>query len=735
MLVRILARYRFAVILTLLVALQMAIVGAVFLLGSGTSLAAGQRAALLAALAVLLLLALGLGLKALFESYLAPLARLSEETALLAANPAHRVAPQGAAEVRALAANLNQLAAAHQALRDDSQARIDMAGRELGEEKQRLAALMSELAVGVLVCNIEGRILLYNGRAQQLLAGGGQGEAGLAAVAAPIGLGRSLFGLIEHGLVVHALEQIQYCLRQNAQSQAGECTAASCFVANLAGGVLVRARMAPVLDGAGALGGFVLVLEDITREMESDRRRDALLQALTRDARAALANLRAAVETIGTFPQMDDARRGRFIAVIDEESQRLAHAVERALREHGGELDSRRELEEMRAADLLGLLQRRLESPALRVRLAVPAEADAGMAAGGNEGSNAPATGELPLWLAVDSYALSQVLAAWCRRLSDEAGVTELVLGAQRAGGLARLEFAWAGAAPGAEALQGWEQTPLTSTGGAASSLAAVLERHAGESVYRFDAASGQSRYYLLLPASVAPAALAIAPKTAGRPVFYDFDLFQQAGQDAALDRMSLAQISYTVFDTETTGLQPAAGDEIISIGAVRIVNRRLLQQENFDCLIRPRCQLSAASIAIHGITEAMLAGQPRIEQVLPLFLRFAEETVLVAHNAAFDLRFLQMQEAQTGLRLRQPVLDTLLLSQVIHPHQAGHTLEEIAARLGVAVVGRHTALGDAILTGEVFLGMLPLLAEKGIRTLGQAHDAERQTRYARLRY
>lgn len=223
--------------------------------------------------------------------------------------------------------------------------------------------------------------------------------------------------------------------------------------------------------------------------------------------------------------------------------------------------------------------------------------------------------------------------------------------------------------------------------------------------------------------------------KKEGRPVFYDFDLFKHTWQNEWLSSQPLAQLSYTAFDSETTGLHPAEGDEIISIGAVRIVNGRLLLQEYFDRLIRPRCTIAPASVAIHGITETMLQGQPRIEEVLPQFARFVEDTVLVAHNAAFDLRFLQMQEEHTGVRMRQPILDTLLLSQVLHPNQGEHNLEAIANRLGVDVVGRHTALGDAIVTGEVFLRMLPLLAERGIHTLGQAHEAEQQTRYARLRY
>jgi DNA polymerase-3 subunit epsilon len=76
-----------------------------------------------------------------------------------------------------------------------------------------------------------------------------------------------------------------------------------------------------------------------------------------------------------------------------------------------------------------------------------------------------------------------------------------------------------------------------------------------------------------------------------------------------------------------------------------------------------------------------------------------------------------------------------MLLSPLIHPNQESHRLEAIAERLGVNVIGRHTALGDAIVTGEVFLRMIPLLAEKGIRTLGQARAAAQQTYYARIRY
>ena len=98
-------------------------------------------------------------------------------------------------------------------------------------------------------------------------------------------------------------------------------------------------------------------------------------------------------------------------------------------------------------------------------------------------------------------------------------------------------------------------------------------------------------------------------------------------------------------------------------------------------------------------------------------------------------MRFLHLKEETTGVRFTQPVLDTLLLSAVLHPELAAHGLEAIAERMGINPIGRHTALGDAIMTGEVFLRMIPLLAEKGIRTLGEARAASQKTYFARIEY
>jgi DNA polymerase-3 subunit epsilon len=264
-----------------------------------------------------------------------------------------------------------------------------------------------------------------------------------------------------------------------------------------------------------------------------------------------------------------------------------------------------------------------------------------------------------------------------------------------------------------------------------------VVERHDGAFWFERERVRHQSLFRLLLPLAGAGEQLDAAQfvRGASRPEVYDFDLFRTSEQARELADRRLVELTYTVFDTETTGLEPSQGDEILQIGAARIVAGKLRREDSFEQLVNPGRDIPAAGIPIHGIRAEMVADAPTIDRVLPAFHAFAQDTVLVAHNAAFDMRFLQLKESATGIVFDQPVLDTLLLSAVVHPQQASHGLEAIAERLGVTVLGRHTALGDALVTAEVFLKLIPLLAERGIHTLGQAREAAQQTYYARVRY
>ncbi len=455
----------------------------------------------------------------LFRSYIIPILRMSEATQLISlANPDYRITPEGGREVVHLARIINAAAEESRKLNSQVESAIRLAQAEVREERNRFAALMSELPLGVMACDIDGRILLYNQQAQTLLHLPTQGSFPFARPGGWLGLGRSLFGLLPREPITHELNLLQQA------TERGEAAPTASFMTTLNDGRRLRLVMAPV---------FGFRCEEHELCIQCERRR-----------------MTGVVLTLEEATSRGDTPAG---------------------------------------------IKLRLPTPMMDIR-----------------SKNRP------------------------------------------------------------------------------------------------------------LPGS--------------RPVYYEFDLFNQGGA-ADMGSLPLRKLTYVVFDTETTGLNPAGGDEIIQIGAVRIVNGRILQGEVIDQLVDPRRAIPHDSTAIHGITGEMVSGQPTVAELLPHFHRFVDGAVLVAHNAAFDLRFLQLKERESGVSFNQPVLDTLLLSSIIHPHQESHSLEGIARRLNLTVVGRHTALGDALVTAELLLKLIPLLEARGIMTLDDAVKASRASSYAGITY
>ena len=692
-----------------------------FALGSAEREAVGAvlapRSALLGLSWMLALILAAAGLSLLHRRYVGAPARLIEQTrVLLAATGEQLLRPGGTAETRALAGVINELAAQRDHLREDVAQQVAQGSASVQQEKNRLAALMAELTQSVVVCNLDGRILLYNSRARLQFRALSDAPT-LTDGAELIGIGRSIYAVFDRQLVAHALESIARRRARGASSPSAQ------FVTTTRSGQLLRVQMAPVRAGeqdaqtVGQVSGFVLMLDNVTRAFEEENLRDQLLHGLTERSRSSLANMQAAVDMLA-YPDLESDMRERFLAVVRDEvgamSQRITDLVQRATQG----LKTRWPLEEMLGSDLLLAAQRRIEAHCQRPVSVHEVDAS--------------------IWLRVDSFSLTQVLDYLATRLVDEFEVKFLRLRLQTVGRRAQLDLIWAGHVMSNETVMSWEMdsmrfgaesTPLT--------VRDVVERHGGEMWFERDRIRHEAFFRFLLPLASEQEQLEASEimRSDSRPEYYDFNLFEVTEQGHALDERALSDLSYTVFDTETTGLNPSEGDEIIQIGAARIVNGRLLRQESFEQLVDPGRLISGASVAIHGITQAMVKGKPRIGAVLPAFHLFAQDTVLVAHNAAFDMKFLQLQQASTGLSFHQPVLDTLLLSAVVHPNQDSHRLEAIAERFNITVLGRHTALGDAIVTAEVWLRLIPLLQEMGIHTLRQAREAAQKTYYARAKY
>jgi DNA polymerase III subunit epsilon len=670
--------------------------------------------ALILTAAFLFLFAVVIAALWVFRHYVEPMRKLVDEVRVMnLVNPSLRLTVEGSTQIRELSAAINRSLDRIQDLQSNVDDEVRVARQRVEEEKAVLEALIQDFPDGVVVCNAEGQILLYNRRARVILTPDGEPGTAGPAPAAYVGLGRSVFGFIDRDLVVHALEMI------DRELKGGKERATSRFVTTAPGGELLRVEATPVIAGEREIRGCILLLHDISSEIDRDARRESLLESLTERLRSSLATVRTAVEILVDHPGMEQEKRERLERVIRDEAFSLS-----------GYLDTRRAdnvdssgrlwpLEEMLANDVASAVKQRAEQ-SLDVHMSVQASPE-------------------QILIKVDSFTLVQAIVYLTASMKSASGGMEFVIRPVRNESLASIDVLWRGKSLPAATLREWETSRIRIAGQELPlTLAEVLRRHDAELWSGTDPDGAHAYIRIVFPSSEladartgwqGPASLK------SRPEFYDFDLFALTHGTLPLGDRALTEIPFTAFDTETTGLRPSEGDEIVSIGAVRIVNGRVLREETFDHIVDPGRPIPRESTEVHGIDDAMVRGHRDIASILPAFSRFAQDTVLVGHNAAFDMRFFQIKEAPTGVKLRMPVLDTILLSSVVHPRQDDHSIEGIARRVGVNIVGRHTALGDAIVTGELFLKLIPLLADRGVRTLGEAVEASKKTYLAKVKY
>ncbi len=668
---------------------------------------------------LLVMAAFGFALDGIFNNYIIPVMRLAEETNIInSVNPAHRIQVEGSHDIRKLVDIINETADRIESLEQNVQLKVSQAKAEAENEKNILAAILADLPEGVLICNEEGQIILYNTQARLFLAGSGPYTNEIPATETPseryIGLGRSVYGVIDKNMIDHALDEITDKLQRQ------EANAAAYFVIVGRDGKLLRTEAVPILNHMRQFTGFILIFYDITLELESENRVDILLKSLTTRLRASVASIRAAIESMLEYPHMTDIQLQKFKRIIHTEALTMGGLLDQNASDYASQFHTHWPLVAIQAGDLIDVIKRRAEE---KLNIIVN-----------------PGIVPNDIWVKIDRYSL--VLAVLfilnCVRKITDGRIFNCTV--KKKGGFAHIDLVWEGAPIKIDILRGWyDQVLVIESEGLPLTLKEVTGHHEVEiwSASRVDAPQlAYLRLYMRAvdtPQPTQPRNIAVLPE--GRPTFYDFDLFSQAGQRPEVDNRLLSELTYTVFDTETTGLDPRGGDEIISIGAVRILNGHLLREETFDQLVDPCRSIPDASIQIHGIRPEMLKGKPTIDKVLESFHRFAEDTVLVAHNAAFDMRMLQLKEMASGVQFINPVLDTMLLSAVVHPAHNNHNMMPIAKRLGITVHDRHTALGDAFATGEIFLKLLPLLQKQGLSTLKDAREASQKTLYARIKY
>ncbi len=182
-----------------------------------------------------------------------------------------------------------------------------------------------------------------------------------------------------------------------------------------------------------------------------------------------------------------------------------------------------------------------------------------------------------------------------------------------------------------------------------------------------------------------------------------------------------LQDATYVVFDVETTGLS-AVYNTIIELAAVKIHNGEII--DRFESFANPHHRLSATTINLTGITDDMVQDAPEIDIVLRKFAEWTGDSILVAHNASFDVGFINVGYQKAGMaKSTNPVIDTLELGRFLYPELKNHRLNTLAKKFDIELTQHHRAIYDAEATGYLVLKMLKDAEEKGITNHNQLND------------
>lgn len=187
-------------------------------------------------------------------------------------------------------------------------------------------------------------------------------------------------------------------------------------------------------------------------------------------------------------------------------------------------------------------------------------------------------------------------------------------------------------------------------------------------------------------------------------------------------DGLKLAETEFIVFDTETTGAKPPYS-RMTEIGCYKVRNGAIVDE--FETLLNPQIPIPQFISELTGITDRMVASAPLFSEIAEDLLRFIGDAVLVAHNAAFDVKFLnaEINRIYSGCKVANTHLCTVRLSRKLLPDLTNHRLHTVAEYFSIPIYNRHRAAGDALATAKIFVNLLDDLQRRGVADIGSARS------------
>ncbi|HEY6009084.1 MAG TPA: exonuclease domain-containing protein, partial [Geobacteraceae bacterium] len=617
------------------------------------------------------------------DQYMRPIMEIRRGAEIIShINLDHRINVDAGDEIEELALEFNLMAENLSKAYDELEERVRDATRTVQEERNRLATVLRTMVDGVVVANEAAEIILMNPRARIIL------DRGFTS-----GIGAPLSRIFPSDRLSFHLKRLR-----RRWDPARETVEEVVFP--LRDGRLLKGSMSVVPGPGGERVGFLLVFQDLNAPTEDGGRYEETLRDMPQLLRGPVATSRSLVETLQRHREMPTEKQQAFLAAVAEEMDRLGERVT-AIEEAANSAQTSR-WPAIHSNPLELLEEAVISGTSLAVEIEVGAD------------PVPPVLVEPFSWVAslrcviqwIGQKSTGRQAVGANLRVEDGTVVTTFRVEGPFAGNLAELE-----------------SLEVSPDGEEPLPLGEAVRRNRGELWTRSVGDALEVRLALMQASAVTEVQRADG-LIEGEPEFYNFDLFlpRPVFERQDLLQAELANLDYVVVDTETTGLQLSQGDKVISITGIRIRRGRVQNADIFNTLVNPVRPIPPESVEIHHIEDHMVAGAPTMDEVYPQFVEYVGDSILVAHNAAFDKKCLDMAADAAGLpRIDNPILDTLFLSYTLHQEVEGHSLEAIAERMGITIEGRHTSLGDARATAHIFLGLLALLPKRDVRTLADA--------------